>query len=75
MSIEKNKLQIWFTELSKDFYAIRLNGEKIYSFDDIREIMGINPYPLNESELNEWIESSPNLFEQYAIETVYFDVT
>ena len=75
MRMDKDKLQIWFTELTYDFYAIRVNGEKIYDFEDIREIMGVNPYPLNESEISRWIEDNPDLFDQYEIEHVYFDVS
>lgn len=73
--IEKDKLQIWFTELSWDFYAIRVNGEKIYSFEDIVEIMGINPYPLNEGQIAQWIEQNPEIFDKYDVEHVYIDVS
>jgi hypothetical protein len=74
MIIDKTTLEIVFAELSWDFYAIRIDGAKIYEFDEIKSIMGINPYPMNEDELSQWILSNPELFENYDIEHVYIDI-
>ena len=69
------KLEIWIEEFSFKFYAIRIENEKIRDFNDVLDVFGgWNPFVRNEHEIKVYIDENQDLFEDYEVEYIYFDV-
>lgn len=68
------KLDIWITELTWKFYCVRVDGAKLDHEDVIKLFGGWNPAFCSEHEITLYIRDNADLFDEYEVEYIYFDV-